>query len=108
MTTIPLTALSDALIEGAGEAPNPVYARLRNPTVAGFENALAGEPVAEDRSQAAGARGEVGEPGVAVVAVAAADQAEAHPLVEGVTHEVVGLRIVDDTRRVRRLAASMH
>ena len=31
----------DALIEGAGEAPNPVYARLRNPTVAGFENALA-------------------------------------------------------------------
>ena len=31
----------DALIEGVGEAPNPVYARLRNPTVAGFENALA-------------------------------------------------------------------
>jgi methionine-gamma-lyase len=31
----------DALIAGAGEAANPVYARLQNPTVAGFENALA-------------------------------------------------------------------
>ena len=31
----------DALMEGAREAPNPVYARLYNPTVAGFESALA-------------------------------------------------------------------
>lgn len=31
----------DALIEGAHAAPNPVYARLHNPTVARFEDALA-------------------------------------------------------------------
>ena len=31
----------DTLIDGAFEAPNPVYARLHNPTVAGFEAALA-------------------------------------------------------------------
>lgn len=31
----------DALLEGAFGAPNPVYARLHNPTVAGFEAALA-------------------------------------------------------------------
>lgn len=31
----------DALLEGAHDAPNPVYARLHNPTVAGFEDALA-------------------------------------------------------------------
>jgi methionine-gamma-lyase len=31
----------DALLEGDFEAPNPVYARLHNPTVAGFESALA-------------------------------------------------------------------
>jgi len=31
----------DALLEGDAWAPNPVYARLHNPTVAGFESALA-------------------------------------------------------------------
>ena len=31
----------DALVAGAAEAPNPVYARLHNPTVARFERALA-------------------------------------------------------------------
>jgi methionine-gamma-lyase len=31
----------DALVAGAAEAPNPVYARLYNPTVARFERALA-------------------------------------------------------------------
>lgn len=31
----------DALLEGAHDAPNPVYARLHNPTVARFEDALA-------------------------------------------------------------------
>ena len=31
----------DALLEGEAEAPNAVYARLYNPTVAGFETALA-------------------------------------------------------------------
>ena len=31
----------DALVDGAFGAPNPVYARLHNPTVAGFEEALA-------------------------------------------------------------------
>ena len=31
----------DALLEGEADAPNPVYARLHNPTVAGFEGALA-------------------------------------------------------------------
>lgn len=31
----------DDLLEGAAEAPNPVYARMFNPTVAGFETALA-------------------------------------------------------------------
>jgi len=31
----------DTLLEGNATAPNPVYARLHNPTVAGFENALA-------------------------------------------------------------------
>ncbi|MDH3269851.1 MAG: aminotransferase class I/II-fold pyridoxal phosphate-dependent enzyme [Gemmatimonadota bacterium] len=31
----------DDLLEGAFTAPNPVYARLHNPTVAGFEEALA-------------------------------------------------------------------
>lgn len=31
----------DALMEGDFGAPNPVYARLHNPTVAGFESALA-------------------------------------------------------------------
>jgi methionine-gamma-lyase len=36
-----VAASMDALIEGAGEAPNPVYARLQNPTVSRFESALA-------------------------------------------------------------------
>lgn len=31
----------DALLEGEADAPNSVYARLHNPTVAGFESALA-------------------------------------------------------------------
>jgi methionine-gamma-lyase len=31
----------EALIEGSEVAPNPIYARLHNPTVAGFETALA-------------------------------------------------------------------
>ena len=31
----------DALLEGAHDVPNSVYARLHNPTVAGFEDALA-------------------------------------------------------------------
>lgn len=31
----------DALVAGAADAPNPVYARLHNPTVARFERALA-------------------------------------------------------------------
>lgn len=31
----------DSLLEGAHDAPNPVYARLHNPTVARFEDALA-------------------------------------------------------------------
>ncbi|GAB5520033.1 MAG: PLP-dependent transferase [Rhodothermales bacterium] len=35
------TASLDALVEGAAEAPNPIYARLHNPTVARFETALA-------------------------------------------------------------------
>jgi len=36
-----VAASMDHLLEGGAEAPNPVYARLHNPTVAGFENALA-------------------------------------------------------------------
>lgn len=46
-TTYPFTDLDaathslDVLVEGRAEAPNPVYARLHNPTVARFENALA-------------------------------------------------------------------
>lgn len=35
------TASLDAMAEGAGPLGNPVYARLHNPTVAGFERALA-------------------------------------------------------------------
>lgn len=35
------TASLDALVSGDAGAPNPVYARLHNPTVARFENALA-------------------------------------------------------------------
>ena len=35
------TASLDALVAGDKEAPNPVYARLHNPTVARFEDALA-------------------------------------------------------------------
>lgn len=35
------TASFDALVGGAASAPNPIYARLHNPTVARFENALA-------------------------------------------------------------------
>src|SRR5690606_9529163 len=35
------TASLDALAEGAADAPNAVYSRLRNPTVARFEQALA-------------------------------------------------------------------
>jgi methionine-gamma-lyase len=47
-TTYPLsdlgaaTASLDALACGAPEAPNPIYSRLYNPTVARFEEALAG------------------------------------------------------------------
>ncbi len=37
-----------ALAEGAVDAPNPVYARLSNPTVAGFERALADLEHAEE------------------------------------------------------------
>lgn len=36
------TASFDALVGGANEAANPIYARLYNPTVARFEKALAG------------------------------------------------------------------
>ncbi|MEM1044423.1 MAG: PLP-dependent aspartate aminotransferase family protein [Bacteroidota bacterium] len=35
------TASLDALVSGDKAAPNPIYARLHNPTVARFENALA-------------------------------------------------------------------
>lgn len=35
------TASFDALVAGEAEAPNPIYARLYNPTVARFEKALA-------------------------------------------------------------------
>ncbi len=35
------TASFDALVGGAASAPNPIYARLHNPTVARFEQALA-------------------------------------------------------------------
>ena len=35
------TASLDALVGGAADAENPIYARLRNPTVARFEEALA-------------------------------------------------------------------
>lgn len=35
------TASFDALVAGAASAANPIYARLHNPTVARFENALA-------------------------------------------------------------------
>ncbi|GAB5536400.1 MAG: PLP-dependent transferase [Rubricoccaceae bacterium] len=35
------TASLDALVAGDATAPNPIYARLHNPTVARFENALA-------------------------------------------------------------------
>lgn len=35
------TASFDALVSGQAEAPNPIYARLYNPTVARFEKALA-------------------------------------------------------------------
>ena len=35
------TASFDALVGGAGSARNPIYARLHNPTVARFEQALA-------------------------------------------------------------------
>ena len=37
----------DTLLAGEREAPNPVYARLYNPTVAGFEEALAAMEVAD-------------------------------------------------------------
>lgn len=46
-TTYPVTDLDegtasfDALVGGAAQAPNPIYARLHNPTVARFERALA-------------------------------------------------------------------
>lgn len=46
-TTYPVTGLEaatasfDALVAGEASAPNPIYARLHNPTVARFENALA-------------------------------------------------------------------
>jgi len=52
-TTYPLkdlatgTASLDALVSGQGEADNPVYARLLNPTVARFEKALASLEEAE-------------------------------------------------------------
>ncbi|MBR44795.1 MAG: cystathionine gamma-synthase [Gemmatimonadetes bacterium] len=36
-----VAASMDALLEGECDAPNPVYARLHNPTVARFEDALA-------------------------------------------------------------------
>lgn len=41
------SASLDALVAGAAEAPNPVYARLHNPTVARFERALAALEQAE-------------------------------------------------------------
>lgn len=40
-TSSAVAASMDALLEGDFGAPNPVYARLHNPTVAGFEEALA-------------------------------------------------------------------
>ena len=40
-TSSAVAASMDALMEGDFGAPNPVYARLHNPTVAGFEEALA-------------------------------------------------------------------
>jgi methionine-gamma-lyase len=46
-TTYPVRDLAegttsfDALVGGAATAANPIYARLHNPTVARFENALA-------------------------------------------------------------------
>ena len=52
-TTYPFTDLDaataslDAFVEGDGTAPNPVYARLHNPTVARFETALAELEAAE-------------------------------------------------------------
>ena len=52
-TTYPFHSLEeateslDAFVEGAGEASNPVYARLHNPTVARFEKALAALEKAE-------------------------------------------------------------
>jgi methionine-gamma-lyase len=38
----------DVLLSGAAEATNPIYARLHNPTVARFEEALAGLEEADD------------------------------------------------------------
>src|SRR5690606_13310038 len=52
-TTYPFTDLDaathslDALVQGQAEAPNAVYARLHNPTVARFEDALAALEEAE-------------------------------------------------------------
>src|SRR5690625_1964362 len=52
-TTYPLNNLDegtgslDTLVAGAASADNPVYARLYNPTVARFENALARLEAAE-------------------------------------------------------------
>lgn len=40
-TSDAVAASMDHLLEGGADAPNPVYARLHNPTVAGFECALA-------------------------------------------------------------------
>jgi methionine-gamma-lyase len=47
-TSDAVVASMDALLEGAAGAPNPVYARLHNPTVRGFETALASLELADD------------------------------------------------------------
>ena len=47
----------DALLEGDFRAPNPVYARLHNPTVSGFEEALAGITEVEESGRCAGELG---------------------------------------------------
>ena len=47
-TSSAAAASMDALMGGAFSAPNPVYARLHNPSVAGFERALAALEGAEE------------------------------------------------------------
>ena len=84
---------------------------VRRVAVAGAqrrEHRLARRLRREDRREAAARRGDLREARVPVVGVAAADEAEPVAASEGVAHEVAGHRLVDQERRVERLAAPVH